>query len=179
MVYVFLAEGFEIIEALSPVDMLRRAGVEVRTVGVTGSRVKSSCGVEVKADIAVCDVSLNNAEALVIPGGIPGVPNLEASDELKALLFDAAERRILICAICAGPSLLGKLGLLRGKRATAYPGFEKYLEGAQTNGDFVVRDGDYITAKGAGVSVPFGLEIVKALRGEEEAQRIKASIQCK
>lgn len=179
MVYVFLADGFEIIEALSPVDMMRRAGIDVKTVGVTGALVESSCGVKVSADMTPDDVDINKAEAVVVPGGMPGVTNLEKSDFVKESLKTAAKKELLVCAICAGPSLLGKLGLLEGKSAVSYPGFEKYLYGSKVSSDFVVRDGNIITAKGAGVSVDFGLEIVAALRDRETSDKVRDSIQCR
>lgn len=179
MVYVFLADGFEIIEALSPVDMMRRAGIEVKTVGVSGMVVESSCGVKVTADILPENVDIRKANAVVIPGGMPGVTNLEKSDFVKDCLKTASDEGRLVCAICAGPSLLGKLGLLEGKKAISYPGFEQYLTGAQISSDYVVKDGNFITAKGAGVSVDFGLEIVAALKGRDISDKVRASIQCR
>lgn len=179
MVYVFLADGFEIIEALSPVDMMRRAGIEVKTVGVTGEYVVSSCGVKVAADILPKDVDIDSAEAVVVPGGLPGVPNLEASDFVKECLVKAANSGKFVCAICAGPSLLGKLGLLKGKEAIVYPGYEQCLEGTNISKDYVVRDGNFITARGAGVSVDFGLEIVAALNGREASDKVRKTIQCR
>lgn len=179
MVYVFLADGFEIIEALSPVDMMRRAKIDVRTVGVTGNVVEASCGVKVTADCSLRDVDMNSAEAVVIPGGMPGVTNLEKNDDFKKYILKAADEGKLVCAICAGPSLPGKWGLLNGKSATAYPGFEQFLEGAAISDEYVVRDGNYITARGAGVSVDFGLEIVSALRGKAAANEVRNTIQCR
>lgn len=179
MVYVFLANGFEIIEALSPVDMMRRAGIEVKTVGITGEVVESSCKVKVTADMLPGDVDIDSADAVVIPGGMPGVTNLEKSDFVKTSLVKAAENNKLVCAICAGPSLLGKLGLLKGKNAIAYPGFEQYLDGAEISKEYVVKDGNFITARGAGVSVDFGLEIVAALKGKEASDKVRSSIQCR
>ena len=179
MVYVFLADGFEIIEALSPVDMLRRAGIEVKTVGVTGEIVEASCGVKVTADVKSDDVNIDLAQAVVIPGGLPGVTNLENSDFVKNCVLKAADAGKFVCAICAGPSLVGKLGLLKGKNAISYPGFEQYLEGAVISDDYVVRDGNFITARGAGVSVDFGLEIVAAINGREASDKVRKTIQCR
>lgn len=179
MVYVFLADGFEIIEALSPVDMLRRAGIEVKTVGVTGEIVEASCGVKVTADVKPDDVNIDLAQAVVIPGGLPGVTNLENSDFVKNCVLKAADAGKFVCAICAGPSLVGKLGLLKGKNAISYPGFEQYLEGAVISDDYVVRDGYFITARGAGVSVDFGLEIVAAINGREASDKVRKTIQCR
>lgn len=179
MVYIFLADGFEIIEALSPVDMLRRAGIEVKTVGVTGQVVQASCGVKVTADVMPEEVSIESAQAVVIPGGLPGVTNLEESEFVKDCVLKAADSGKFVCAICAGPSLIGKLGLLKGKNAISYPGFEQYLEGAEISSEYVVRDGNFITARGAGVSVDFGLEIVAALNGKEASDKVRKTIQCR
>ncbi len=179
MVYEFLADGFEIIEAMAPVDMLRRANVGVTTVGVYSKVVTSSCGIPVTADITASEFEFTDVEAVIIPGGSQGVINLEKSSFVQSVLDEAAECGALICAICAGPSLLGHKNLLRGKKAVCYPGFEETLQGAQISDEHVVTDGDYITAKGAGVSVEFGLEIVKELVGEDIADSIKKSIQCR
>lgn len=179
MVYIFLADGFEIIEAMAPVDMLRRAGIEVKMVGVGGSVIQSSCGVKITADISEEGFSSENAQAIIIPGGMSGVKNLEASSFVQNAIDKAAEKETLICAICAGPSILGHKGLLNGKSAVCYPGFEEALAGAVLSDEFVVTDGQYITAKGAGVSVDFGLEIVKQLAGEAAADKVRKAIQCR
>ena len=179
MVYVFLAEGFEIIEALSPVDMLRRAKIDVKTVGIGSKRVKSSCGIEIIADITEDEFVYDGVQAVVIPGGIPGVNNLDASPFLHSVLDKAYGDNVLICAICAGPSIIGKKNFLNGKRATCYPGYEQYLNGAVTDGEYVVKDGNVITARGAGVSVDFGLEIVSAISGKEASDKVRKAIQCR
>lgn len=178
MVYCFLADGFEELEAIAPIDMLKRAGVEVITVGVTGKNVTGSHGITFVADITEDEVVLDEKlEAVILPGGMPGTLNLEKSETVQSVIDYAANNDILICAICAAPSVLGHKGLLSGKNATAFPGFEKDLEGANTNGDFVVRDGNFITAKGAGVAVEFGLEIVSYLVSKEKSDEIKSTIQ--
>lgn len=178
MVYLFLADGFEIIEALSPVDMLRRANIDVKTVGVTGKNVTSSCGITVAADIDIADVDLDSIDAVILPGGAVGVENLDNSKAVHQAIDTAVNADKYVCAICAAPSILGKKGLLDGVEATAYPTFMKYLDNADASEKYVVTDGKFITARGAGVSVEFGLEIVKALSSEEEANRVKDSIQC-
>lgn len=178
MVYVFLAEGFEIIEALAPVDMLRRAKIDVKTVGVTGESVKSSCGVEVLADISINDLDKDDIEAVILPGGMPGTLNLEKSDEVQQAIDIAVSNNKLVCAICAAPSILGHKGLLEGKNAIAFPGFEKELNGAVISDKYVVTDGNFITARGAGVATEFGLEIVKQLKNEELSESIRNTIQC-
>ncbi len=179
MVYLFLADGFEIIEALTPVDMLRRAKLEVKTVGVTGKNVCSSCGVEVTADITVDEFEYNNVDAIILPGGMPGTLNLENNDIVQSVIDKSVSNNTLICAICAAPSILGHKGLLKDKNATAFPGFEDSLDGAVLSDKYVVKDGNFITARGAGVSVDFGLEIVKALTDEKTAAKIRKTIQCR
>ncbi len=179
MVYIFLADGFEIIEALSPLDMLRRAKIDVVTVGVTGKVVESSCNVKVTADITIDEFEHKDVQALVLPGGLQGTLNLEADTTVQSALDEASKDGKLICAICAAPSILGHKGLLKGKNAVAFPGFEDDLEGAYISDNHVVTDGNFITAKGAGVSVDFGLEIVKALSGEEVSEKIRRTIQCR
>ncbi len=178
MVYVFLADGFEIIEAMAPVDMLRRANVEVTTVGVDKKVITSSCGIPVTADIVSNEFEFKDVEAVVIPGGANGVTNLENSSLVQSVLDEAVQCGALICAICAGPSILGHKGLLKGKNAICFPGFEDSLEGANISKDYVVTDGDFITAKGAGVCIEFGLEIVRELVGDEAAKTVRSTIQC-
>lgn len=179
MVYVFLADGFEIIEAMAPVDMLRRANVEVTTVGVDKKVITSSCGIPVTADIVSNEFEFKDVEAIVLPGGGMGIVNLENSSLVQSVIDEAVQCSALICAICAGPSILGHKGLLNGRNAICFPGFEEALEGAVISKDYVVTDGDFITAKGAGVSVEFGLEIVKELVGEEAAETVRSTIQCR
>ena len=180
MVYCFLADGFEEVEAISPVDMLRRAGVEVKTVGVTGDIVSSSHNIRVVPDISLSDVVLDeNLEAVILPGGLPGATNLEESAEVQKAIDFANENGKYICAICAAPQILGHKGLLKGKEAIAYPGFETELEGAKISEEYVVLDGNIITAKGAGVATEFGLKIVSALVGEDTAEKIGKAIQMK
>lgn len=177
MVYVFLADGFEIIEALAPVDMLRRAKIDVKTVGVSSEIVTSSCGVGVKCDMTINEFDFYDVEAVVLPGGMPGTLNLENSSAVQKVIDNANNTNAFICAICAAPSILGHKGLLSGKKAVCFPGFENSLEGCEQCREYVVTDGKFITAKGAGVCIDFGLEIVKQLRNEELANEIRKSIQ--
>lgn len=177
MVYVFLADGFEIIEALAPVDMLRRAKIDVKTVGVSSEIVTSSCGVGVKCDMTIDEFDFYDVEAVVLPGGMPGTLNLENSSAVQKVIDNANNTNAFICAICAAPSILGHKGLLSGKKAVCFPGFENSLEGCEPSSEYVVTDGKFITAKGAGVCIEFGLEIVKQLRNEELANEIRKSIQ--
>lgn len=178
MVYLFLADGFEIIEALAPVDMLRRAKIDVQTVGVTGKTVCSSCGVEVNADITMDEFEYHDVDAVVLPGGMPGTNNLENSAAVQSAIDKAVENQAFVCAICAAPSVLGHKGLLKGKEAIAFPGFEDALDGAVLSDKYVVTDGKFITAKGAGVATQFGLEIVRALADDETAENVRKTIQC-
>lgn len=178
MVYLFLADGFEIIEALAPVDMLRRAKIDVQTVGVTGKTVCSSCGVEVNADITMDEFEYHDVDAVVLPGGMPGTINLENSAAVQSAIDKAVENQAFVCAICAAPSVLGHKGLLKGKEAIAFPGFEDALDGAVLSDKYVVTDGKFITAKGAGVATQFGLEIVRALADNETAENVRKTIQC-
>lgn len=178
MVYVFLADGFEEIEALAPVDILRRAGVEVQTVGIGGQTVVGSHGVPVVCDITERDVTTDGLTAVVLPGGMPGTTNLDRSRVVSKLLEYAASHGLVIGAICAAPSVLGHRGLLRGKQATCFPGFEKELTGASLVPDAVVTDGRIITAKGAGVAIPFGLALAAALVSPEKAEAVRVSMQC-
>ena len=180
MVYCFLADGFEEVEAIAPVDMLRRAGVEVKTVGVTGEIISSSHNIKVVPDIALSEVILDEKlEAVILPGGLPGATNLEESAEVQKAIDFANVNDKYICAICAAPQILGHKGILKGKEAIAYPGFETELVGAKISDEYVVLDGNIITAKGAGVATEFGLKIVSALVDEDTAEKIGKAIQMK
>lgn len=168
MVYIFLADGFEEIEALATVDVIRRAGIDCKTVGVTGKSVTGSHGIKVESDIGITDIDFNEMSAVVLPGGMPGTINLENNKNVIDAVQYAYNKELLIAAICAAPSILGHLGLLRGKKATCYDGFEYELVGAQFIPDGVCADGNIITACGAGVAIDFGLEIVAYLTGNRE-----------
>ncbi|MBO7520366.1 MAG: DJ-1/PfpI family protein [Clostridia bacterium] len=176
MVYVFLAEGFEEVEALAPVDILRRGGVEVKTVGVAGKTVKGSHGIPVLSDITEDEVDFGNIEGVILPGGMPGTLNLEKSDTVISALKFAADKGRLIGAICAAPSILGKAGLLGGRRATCFPGFEKYLTGAVFCDEPAVKDGNIITSYGAGAAFDFGFLLLAALKGKAAADELKYSM---
>lgn len=180
MVYVFLADGFEEIEALTPVDILRRGGIDAITVGVTGRDVVSSHNIVVTADIMEEEIAdFDGVEAIVLPGGMPGTTNLEKSEIVKSAIEYCSENDILIGAICAAPSILGHMGMLKDKHATAFPSFQKELDGAICNNGFVEKDGKIITARGMGVSVEFGLELLKELKGCDAANDVRNSIQCR
>ncbi len=178
MIYVFLANGFEEIEALAVVDILRRAELEVVTVGVGDDFIMGSHHIPVAADINEKAVVLDEkVQAIVLPGGMPGTLNLEKSSVVQKAIDWANENGKLICAICAAPSILGHKGLLNGKKAICFPGFEAELTGAEISTDFVAIDGNFITAKGMGSAVEFGLKIAEALAGTDEAGKIRASLQ--
>ena len=178
MIYLMLADGFEVTEALTTVDVLRRAKLEVLTVGVYSKQVTASCGITVTADIIADEVELDRLDAVILPGGIPGTPNLEKSDFVQSVIDFAAENDRWICAICAAPSILGHKGLLDGKNATCYPGCEVSSNKVNYTGDFAVRDGKIITGKGAGCTINFGLLIAASLAGDEAAERVRKSMQC-
>ena len=178
MFYCFLADGFEELEAIGAVDMLIRAGIEVKLVGVTGKTVTGSHNICILSDCGTEDVLLNdNLEGIMLPGGMPGTLNLESSEDVQKIINFAAENDKIISAICAAPIILGHKGLLKNKNAISFPGFEKELYGATISENHVVRDGNYITAKGAGVAIDFGLEIVSAIKGEKTACEIRRTIQ--
>ena len=180
MVYVFLANGFEEIEALAPTDILRRAKLEVKTVGVNAEKIISSHGVTVTPDITCDQISLDDdLDMVVLPGGMPGTLNLEANEQVQKAVDFCAENDRFIAAICAAPSILGHKGLLKGKKAVCFPGFEKDLEGAQIVDKLAVVDGKIITAKGAGACIEFGLTLAKLLSGDEVSQSIRAGMQCR
>lgn len=179
MVYVFLADGFEEIEALAPVDIMRRAGLSVKTVGVGGTVVTGSHGIPVTADVTAGEVTMADAQAIVLPGGMPGTHNLEACSAVQAAIDYAAAHDCWIAAICAAPSILGHRDLLRGRRATCFPGFEKDLYGATATGEPVVTDGRFVTARGAGVAVEFGLRLVRELCSPQQEQALREGMQCR
>jgi len=179
MIYIFLADGFEEIEALAPVDLLRRCGLNAVTVGVTGKTVTGSHNIQVTADITVEEAVLNSdLEMIVLPGGMPGTLNLEKSSFVQNAIDYCSENNIYIAAICAAPSILGHKGLLKNKRAVCYEGFEEQLEGAYIGTDSVEADGKIITARGAGVAVKFGLKLAELLLSPEVSDNLKKSILC-
>lgn len=178
MIYVFLADGFEEIEALTPVDMLRRAGIETVTVGIGGRVVTGGHDIVVTADIEDSQVRFAEMEGIILPGGLQGTENLDRSQVVQDAITHCVGQHKWIAAICAAPSILGRRGLLNGRSATAFPTVQKELTGAQITQDSVVCDGRFITAKGMGVSIDFGAAIITALKSREAADAVKAQIQC-
>ena len=179
MIYVFMADGFEEVEAIAPVDILRRAEKDVVTVGIGSDAVRGSHGVMMLCDITEMQLQLDERlEMIVIPGGMPGTLNLEKSAAVQSAIDYCVEKDIPVAAICAAPSILGKKGLLKGKEAICFPGFEKFLEGAKVSDKRVVTDGNIATGVGPGAAVEFDLRLTEILCGKKEADRIAAGMQC-
>lgn len=178
MFYMFFAEGFEEVEAIATLDVIRRADIEIKSVGVGGKTVTGSHGIPVVCDIEDKDFSYENICGVILPGGMPGTNNLWASATVINAVDYCSENGKFLCAICAAPLILGRKNLLDGKNAVCFPGFEDELKGAKISESFVCRDGNVITAKGMGSAVNFGLEIVSAVKGKEFADRLKGSLQC-
>lgn len=177
MVYLFLANGFEEIEALCVLDFLRRAGIETKTVGIDGKIVTGSHKIPVVCDVE--DLALNGDEdfdMIILPGGLPGATNLDESPLVDKFINRAVSEDKFICAICAAPFILGKRGILNNKRACCYPGFEDQLIGAYVQKDGCVRDGKIITARAMGKSHDFALEIIEALAGKELRDKLADSV---
>lgn len=173
-VYVFLADGFEDIEALAPVDILRRGGLDVKTVSINGSEtVTSAHGIQVKADLLFDAADMADADLLMLPGGMPGAKNLDEHEGVRRALVRHAEQQKLIGAICAAPMVLGHLGLLRGKRATCYPGFDTELDGATYTAEPVTTDGNIVTGKGPGASFAYGYCLLAKFKGERVVAELK------
>lgn len=180
MITIFLANGFEMIEALTPCDILKRAGADVKLVSITDSlTVTSTHGVAVACDLTLAELDLNSLEMLILPGGLPGADNLYQSEALREMLLAASEKGLPIAAICAAPYILGELGILKCRAATCYPGFESRLHGANVKTAGVVTDGNIVTGKGMGVSLPFSLALVELLYGEDKKNAIAAQIMAK
>lgn len=176
MVYVMLADGFEETEAIEPIDILKRGGVDVVTVGVKDKTVTGSHGITIITDIGIEEVDSEKMELLMLPGGM-GHEILDASNEVHGLINYAVANGLYIAAICAAPSILGKKMLLEGKKATCFPGYEKYLYGADVVSDKAVVDGKFITAKGAGAAADFGFEMLTVLKNRETADKVKEIMQ--
>ena len=173
-VYQFLATGFEETEALAPVDILRRGGVDVRTVSITGTEyVESTHHVIVKADLLFEDADLSDADLLMLPGGMPGASNLNAHQGVCEAVLNQFNSGRRVGAICAAPMVLGSIGILKGKRATCYPGFEKYLDGAEYTRELCTVDGNITTGKGPAAAFIYSFCLLAQLTSEEKAQEVK------
>ncbi|MCR4780866.1 MAG: DJ-1/PfpI family protein [Ruminiclostridium sp.] len=179
MILVFLANGFEETEAVAPIDILRRNGRDVVTVGIGEEIITSAHGLTVVPDVTEVDLALSDEiEMIVLPGGMPGTLNLEKSRTVQDAIDYCSANGKYIAAICAAPSVIGKKGLLKGKNATCFPGFEEFLEGANFTGAPVEADGNIVTARGAGVALEFGLKLVEVLSGKPAADKIKEAMRC-
>ena len=177
-VFVFLADGFEEIEAIVPIDIFRRAGIETTIVSISNNKLVSGAhDIIVMADSIFKETDFSEIDLLYLPGGMPGTRNLDEHVELKKLIQLQADGNKKIAAICAAPSVLGKLDLLTGKEAICYPGFEDKLYGALLSKEKMVKSGNISTAKGAGVALKFALKLVEDLKGKETADKIAESIQ--
>ncbi len=182
MIIEFLAPGFEEIEALAPVDILRRADLDIRTVAITGEglTVPGSHSIPVTADLTAAEAlalaKTETIDMIILPGGMPGAANLDASETVQTFLDKAVSEGAYIASICAAPMIPGRRGLLKGRRATCYPGFEQYLDGAVVTGGRVEVDGTFITACGMGAAVEFGLALTAILKGEQAAEEIASAV---
>ncbi|HHU18123.1 MAG TPA: DJ-1/PfpI family protein [Clostridiales bacterium] len=177
MVYVHLAEGFEEIEALTVVDVLRRADIQVKMVSVTGNKmVKGAHDVIVESDLLFEDADYENCVMIVLPGGLPGTTNLAKHEGLVRNIQAFAAKEKWLAAICAAPGVLGKLSLLEGKNATIYPGLEEQMIGAKHSEDRVVQDGKFITSRGPGTATDFALKLVEVLKSRHASDEVRAAM---
>ena len=177
MVYVLLGTGFEEIEALTPVDLLRRAGVQVKTVGVDGKTVYGGHAIGVECDIQIGELDVSDAEMIVLPGGLGGVASIRACDAALHAVKAVYENGNYVAAICAGPTVLADLGILTGKRATCYPGqIPNMRDAVVVENAACVTDGKIITGTSAGTAVPFALALIEALKGPDAAKAIADQI---
>lgn len=177
MVYMLLGTGFEETEAIAPLDLLRRAGAEVLTVGINGKTICGSHGIRIETDITLDELDLTNIDMMIIPGGMGGVASLRACPAALDALKFSWDNGKYVAAICAGPTVLADLGITDGKHAVCYPGQEKNMGTALMRTDVpCVTDGRLITGASAGCAIPFGLALVEALKGKEAADRVKESI---
>ena len=176
-IYIQLAEGFEETEAVTIIDVLRRAGLNVISVSVTGNRmVKGSHNIEIKADILFEEVDFASGEMIILPGGMPGSKNLNEHEGLKQQIIDYHKNGKYLAAICAAPIVFGSLGILKGKRVVCYPGYETHLLGAEVQSFPYIVDNNIITGRGVGAALQFSLEIVRILQGEERAIQLRKAM---
>ena len=176
MVYMLLGTGFEETEAIAPLDLLRRAGIEVKTVGLNGPIITGSHGISVVADMVIQELDISDCEMIVLPGGLGGVSSIRACAPAMNAIAQVWEQGKFAAAICAGPTVLADLGITDGKNATCYPGCEEGMGSANMVNAPAVTDGKLITGTSAGCAVPFGLALIAALKGQAEADRIAAQI---
>ena len=176
MVYMFLGTGFEETEAIAPLDLLRRANIEVKTVGLNGPVITGSHGIGIAADMEIADLDIADAEMVILPGGLGGVASIRACAKAMEAIRQVYEAGKFTAAICAGPTVLADLGITDGRNATCYPGCEGQMGSANMEIAAAVTDGKLITGASAGCAIPFGLALVAALKGEEMADKIAKQI---
>jgi len=177
MIYLFLADGFEEVEAITPLDLLRRAGKNVQTVGVTGKIVNGSHGIPVTADCTADEIVLDDSlEMVILPGGMPGTLRLNDSEAVRRAVRYMNEKKRPIAAICAAPTVLGGMGLLEGRTVTCYPGMEDGLHCAKASAEPVCVDGHFITSRGVGTAIPFALALIDALCPAGTSKKIAESV---
>ncbi len=174
---IFLADGFEEIEALTVVDLLRRAGIEITTASITGRKnVTGSHNITVEADALIGDIDFDSTDMIILPGGLPGTTNLAECKELTDRIMEFDSKDKMLCAICAAPTVFGQLGILKGKKACCYPGREVDLTGADAQTSSVTKDGHFITSRGMGTAIDFGLAIIEHYQGKEAADEMAKKI---
>lgn len=178
MLYMFFAQGFEEVEAIAALDVIRRAGIEIKSVGIGSETVTGSHGITVVCDTDECDLSVEGIDGIILPGGMPGTNNLFDSTKVHEAIEYCSDNGKLLCAICAAPLIFGRVGLLKGKEAVCFPGFEDELKGAKISNNYVCTDGNIITAKGMGSAVNFGLAVVAYFKGQAFADNLKSTLQC-
>lgn len=178
MLYIYFADGFEEVEAIATLDVIRRAGIDVLSVGVGSRNITGTHGIKIVCDISSDEATYSGLDGVVLPGGMPGTNNLLNNNYVVDAVKYANESGLLVAAICAAPMILGRLGILKGKKAVCFPGFEDELAGASISDDFVVTDGNVITAKGMGSAVNFGISIVSFFKGKAFADKLKSTLQC-
>ena len=176
MVYMLLGTGFEETEAIAPLDLLRRANIEVATVGLNGKIIKGSHGIGVEADLEIGQADFSDAEMIILPGGLGGVASIKACPAALDAVRHAYETGKYVAAICAGPTILASLGITDGKNATCYPGCESQMGSANMVVSAAVTDGKVITGTSAGCAIPFGLALIAALKGQEAADAVEKQI---
>jgi len=176
MVYMLLGTGFEETEAIAPLDLMRRAGISVATVGLNGKVIKGSHGIGVEADMEIGEMDLTHMDMIVLPGGLGGVNSIKSCPAALDAVRFAWENGKFVAAICAGPTILAQLGITDGKNATCYPGCEEQMGSANMVNAAAVTDGNIITGTSAGCAIPFGLALITALKGEEAAEAIAKQI---
>lgn len=176
-VAIFLSSGCEEIEALTVVDILRRAAIDIQMISVDETnQIIGSHNIKFEAEYKADEIVYDDLDGIILPGGMPGTKHLDASDTVQRVIADFHNKGKLLAAICAAPSVLGKAGILKGKRASCYPGFEEQLHEAMVTQDAVVVDGNIITSRGMGTAIPFALEIVRYFLGDAKAQELAESI---